>query len=74
VRFANPAAQNLGQEVVPAFLWQLEGYHKNLRRKQFEALALAMLSKPGEHRKILLPTEWTALGTCADPIEVDGYL
>ena len=74
MRFANPAAQNLGQGVVPAFLWQLEGYHKNLRRKQFEVLALAILSKPGKHRKTLLSHEWPALGTCADPIEVDGYL
>jgi len=72
VRYANQAAQNLGQGVVRAFLWQLEGYHKNLRRKQFEALALAILSKPGKHRKTLLPHEWTALGTCAGPIEVDG--
>ena len=31
-------------------------------------------SKPGKHRKTLLPHEWTALGTCVDPIEVNGYL
>ena len=69
-----PGSPESGSGVVPSFLWQLKGYHKNLRRKQFEALVLAILPKPGKHRKTLLPHEWTALGTCVDPIEVNGYL